>query len=110
MNRLPNSRIRSAPADVVGHDAVDIAVSRRGAIAEQRRGFHDHARLTEAALRDVAGEPGALTRMRRQALNRRVFLARCGAQRDLAGANRASVLVDRARAADADAASELRTC
>src|SRR5436190_20688045 len=111
MNRLANARIRSAAADEIAHHRVDVGVTRIRLVAQERARRHDHPGLAVAALRDVFRDPSALTRMRRiarESFDRREPLSVGVARRDLARADGLAVLQHCARAADADAAAELR--
>ena len=75
-------------------------------------GVENHSWLTKSTLCDVLFDPGALAgvgSVLRQTLDRRERPSRRFAGRYLAGANRPSLLVDGARAADADPAAELRS-
>src|SRR5262245_31051886 len=58
LDRGTDTRICPAPADVAGHRAVDIRVTRPGRARQQSAGGHDLARLAIAALRNVECEPG----------------------------------------------------
>ena len=64
MNRAPDSRIGSAPADIAGHGFINIGVGRRRILRQQNRRAHNLTRLAVAALRDVNFYPRALERMR----------------------------------------------
>jgi hypothetical protein len=45
------------------HHLIDLCVGWLGVTMEKRRGFHDHARLAEPALRNVFLHPGCLAGM-----------------------------------------------
>src|SRR5258707_15286837 len=60
LDRFTNADIGPAPADVAGHRVVDVGIRRMRVAGEQRRGGHDLARLTVAALNDLPVEPGLL--------------------------------------------------
>jgi len=103
-------RVGSAAAHMARQRFVDLAIGWCRMVAEERRGLHDHAWLAEAALRDILFNPRALAGMcavRREPLNGNVGLPRHGGERDHAGSDGAPVLVNRARAAEADAAAVL---
>src|SRR4029079_8500830 len=60
LDRLANTDIGAAAADVAGHCGVDIGVARIGIAREQCRGRHDLTRLAIAALDDFEIEPRLL--------------------------------------------------
>src|SRR6478672_3281709 len=60
VNGGADTLIRPAAAHVAGHRLVDVVVSGLRSSGQQRRGRHDLARLTVAALHDVELEPGLL--------------------------------------------------
>src|ERR1700746_174381 len=55
--------IAAAAADVAAHRVVDLGLGRGLRRRQERRGLHDLAGLTVAALRDIQGAPGLLYRM-----------------------------------------------
>src|SRR5262245_19121521 len=63
VNSLPDALISPAPADI-GDGGIDVAVGRTRDLREERRGGHDHAALTVAALRNLVCNPGFLNRVR----------------------------------------------
>src|SRR5678815_555290 len=63
VNRFADARIGAAPADVAVHRGINVGVGRVRLLLEQRRGRHQLAGLTVAALRDVVLDPRGLQRM-----------------------------------------------
>src|SRR5215468_5121891 len=103
LDRLPNARIGATAADVPRHCLVDIGVGGRGHLREQRRGGHDLAGLTVAALNDLEAEPGLLNALAHGSiadrLDGRDGLPDGGAHRHHAGPPRDAVQVHGAGAA-----------
>src|ERR1051325_10746716 len=101
----------AAPADV-GDLAIDVGVGGLGLALEQLRDRHDHAALAVAALRHVVIDPGLLHLVQHAILGEAFdggdLLARRGARRERAGADRLAVDMDRAGAALGDATAVLR--
>src|SRR6266850_2317308 len=112
LDSLADSDIRTAAADVPRHGGVDIAVGRVGLGGEQRRCGHDLAGLAIAALRHLQLDPGLLDLLAggggADGLDRSDALAGRGRDRRDARAHRLAVEVDRARAAQSEAATEFR--
>src|SRR6188472_2581117 len=107
MDGLPDAVIR-ATATGVGDLSVDIGVGRRWALLQQRECAHDHAGLAVAALWRVELRPGDLQRMAsvgREPLDREHRFTDSSRGGNAAGANGASVDMQRARAALPDAAA-----
>src|SRR2546430_17310157 len=90
MNRLADALIGAATANV-RHRGVDVGVARMPILLEQRRGSHELARLTVAALRNVLGNPGFLYRVQRTVLRAEAFDSR-----DLLGPDRRDGQIGRA--------------
>src|SRR5262249_21220466 len=63
MNRLADSVIGPAAADVSRHELGDLCISRTWHLCQQRRRSHDLAALTVSALRNIFGDPCFLQRM-----------------------------------------------
>jgi hypothetical protein len=78
-----NALVGAAAADVARHGVDNLLVSRHGRLCEKGGGLHDLAGLAVAALRDVAGFPGALNGMGAvgaQALDRDDLMASASAR------------------------------
>src|ERR1700737_922039 len=58
LDRLADTRVRAAAADVPGHSRVDVGVGGRRYLREQRCSRHDLTGLAVAALNDLEIEPG----------------------------------------------------
>src|SRR6266571_2080650 len=112
LDSLADSHISTAAADVPGHGGVDIAVGRVGLGREQGRRGHDLAGLAIAALRHLQRDPGLLDLLAggcgTDGLDRGDALAGRGGDRRDARAHRLAVEVDRASAAQSEAATEFR--
>src|SRR6267143_1028545 len=112
LDSLADSHISATAADVPRHGGVDIAVGRVGLGGEQRRCGHDLAGLAIAALRHLELDPGLLDLLAggggTDSFNRSDALAGRGRDRRDARAHRLAIEVDRARAAQAEAATEFR--
>src|SRR5882762_9852196 len=112
LDSLADSHISTTAADVSRHRGVDIAIGRLGIRSEQRRCGHDLARLAIAALRHFELDPGLLDLLAggggTDGLDRSDALAGRGRDRRDARAHRLAVEVDRARAAQSEAATEFR--
>src|SRR5882672_4841296 len=112
LDSLADSHISAAATDVPRHGGVDIAVGRVGLGGEQRRRGHDLAGLAIAALRDLQLDPGLLDLLAggggTDGLDGGDALAGRGRDRRDARAHRLAVEVDRARAAQTEAATEFR--
>lgn len=110
MNCPPHPLIGSAPAHRIRHSGIDIGIRRLGFFAQKRSGGHDHSSLTITTLRDVLIEPGSLAGMcavDREPFNgSETFSVRRG-DRNLAGSNRDSRLVNCASAANTHPAAVL---
>src|SRR5712691_9070069 len=112
LDSLADPDIRTAAADVPRHRGVDVAIGRAGLGGEQRRRGHDLAGLAIAALRHLQIDPGLLNFSAgggcTNGLDRRDALAGdCRDRRD-ARAHRLAIDMDRASAAQSEAATELR--
>jgi hypothetical protein len=111
-NGFVDALIAAAAADVAGHFFDDLFAARRSVLTEQGRCLHDLTGLTETALRHAQFAPRLLHWMiavRAQAFDGRdgfSFRLRDGR---LARPDRDTVDVDRAGAADAGTAAELRS-
>ena len=111
MNRLANSWVRSAAADIPAHGFVNVFVGWFGFFRQQHRGAHDLSGLAVAALRHVQLNPRFLQRMREirgQSFDGRHVLAFDARYRRHAGANRLAVQVHGARSAQRHPATEFR--
>src|SRR5882672_10347140 len=112
LDPLADSHIGTAATDVPGHGCVDIAIGRVGLGGEQRRCGHDLPRLAIAALRHLQRDPGLLNLSAggcgTNGLDRGDALAGRGSDRRDARAHRLAIEVDRAGAAQAEAAAEFR--
>src|SRR5882762_10303408 len=112
LDSLADSHISAAATDVPRHGGVDIAIARVGLGGEQRRCGHDLAGLAVAALRHLQLDPGLLDLLASgggtNGLDRSDALAGRGRDRRDARAHRLAVEVDRARAAQSEAATEFR--
>ena len=109
MDRLANSRVGPAAADVAGHGVIDLGVGGLGGLGEQRSRRHDLSRLAIAALRNVDFDPGALDGMtagRGKAFDRCDVLSGHRRNRCDAAANCIAVNVHGTGAAERHAASE----
>src|SRR5262249_23042091 len=104
--------IAAASTDVAVHGLVDLLVGRRRRLRQQRGRLHDLAGLAIAALRHAHVAPGDLDGMVAlgvEALDGDHRLARDVGHRDAAGADRFAVEMNRAGAAERDAATEFRS-
>src|SRR6267143_1017921 len=112
LDSLADSHISATAADVPRHGGVDIAIGRVGLGGEQRRRGHDLAGLAIAALRHLQLDPGLLDllagRGGADGLDRSDALAGRGRDRRDARAHRLAIKMDRARAAQSEAATEFR--
>src|SRR5882762_1721626 len=112
LDSLADSHISATAADVPRHGGVDIAVGRVGLGGEQRRCGHDLAGLAIAALRNLQLDPGLLDLLAggggTDSFDRSDALAGRGRDRRDARAHGLAVEVDRARAAQSEAATEFR--
>src|SRR6266850_2772127 len=112
LDSLADSDIRAAAADVSRHGGVDVAIGRVRLGGEQRRRGHDLAGLAIAALRHLQLDPGLLDLLAggggTNGLDGSDALAGRGRDRRDARAHRLAVEVDRARAAQGEAATEFR--
>src|SRR5690606_29204181 len=113
MDRLADTVVGAAPAEVAGHRLVDVGVRRVRLALEQRDRAHDLPGLTVAALRDVLVDPGLLDLMQRAVLRGDAFDRRDldtleRLHRKLARLHRRAVHMYRARAALPDPAAVLR--
>src|SRR5260221_1641515 len=113
VNGGADALIGSATTHVAGHCLVDVVVSGLRSSGQQRRGRHDLARLTVAALHDVEFEPGLLKSLSDRCFSNRFDsgdgLLADGTDRRHARAHGHTVDVHGASAAQGDAAAELRT-
>src|SRR2546428_8792121 len=111
LDGLADARISAAATNVPRHRLVDIGVSGRRDLRQQRGGGHDLAGLTVAALDDLEIEPGLLDLLagRRSAdgLDGGDRMSDRSAHRHHAGSPRHAVQVHGAGAAQCDAAAEL---
>src|SRR6185437_1814379 len=112
MNRLPDARIGSAPAQIAVHTSIDVLVAWMRVFGEQRSGGHDLAGLAIAALRDVDLSPGNLQRV--LAVRRKPFDSSdapvCGARgRRHTRSYGLTIQMNRASAALTDAAAVFRS-
>src|SRR5579883_179890 len=111
-DRDMDALITAASTDVAEHGVVDLLVGRGRRLRQQRRRLHDLAGLAVAALRDADVAPGHLHGMLALGVepldgdDRFVGDVR---HRDAAGADRLAVDMNRAGAAQRDAAAELRS-
>src|SRR6267142_2399939 len=112
LDSLADSDIRAAAADVSRHGGVDVAIGRVRLGGEQRRCGHDLAGLAIAALRHLQLDPGLLDLLARgggtDSFDRSDALAGRGRDRRDARAHRLAIKMDRARAAQSEAATEFR--
>src|SRR6266513_925714 len=112
LDSLADPDIRTAATDVPRHRGVDIAVGWVGICGEQRRCGHDLAGLAIAALGHLQLDPRPLNLSSggcgADGLDRSDALAGCGRDRRDARAHRLAIKVDRARAAQSEAATEFR--
>ena len=110
MNCTPDARIRSATTDVSRHGLVDIVVGRLGIFFEQDGCAHDLSGLAVAALWDVNFDPCALHGMRvvrgKPFDGGNVLAFDTGERRDTR-AYRATVEMDRTRAAESHSSAKL---
>src|SRR5271166_3634636 len=107
-----NALIGPAAANVAVHSAVDVGVGGMRRLFQQRRGLHDLAGLTIAALRHVERAPSLLKRMISrgvEAFDGGDRLAAGVADRRDAGSPGLAVDMDRAGAACGHAATEFRS-
>src|SRR5690349_11127088 len=115
MHGAPDGAIGATATDVAQH-IVDVAVGGPRVGLEQRRRCHDEAGLAVATLRHLVLDPGALHGMhppfspttRAEAFDGDHRLAGDIAHGDRAGSDWLVLDMDRAGAADGDAAAELR--
>jgi len=112
MNRFPDTRIASAPAQISVHCDIYLAVAWLRVLGEQRGGGHDLTGLAIPALRDIDFLPGYLQRV--LAIRRKSFDCRdariCRARsRRHTGSYGFTVQVHRASAALPDAAAVFRS-
>src|ERR1700731_4461382 len=110
-DRDMDALITAASTDVAVHGLVDLLVGRRRRLCQQRRRLHDLAGLAVAALRHADIAPGDLDGMLAlgvEPLDGHDRLAGDVRHRDAAGAHRLTVEMNRAGAAQRDAATELR--
>ena len=106
-----DAAVGAAATDVAGHGVVDVGVTGRRVARQQRGGGHDLARLAVAALGNRELDPRELERVLTggvEALDGGHGPARRSGHRREAAAYGLPVQVDRAGAALADAAAELR--
>src|SRR5436309_8262168 len=71
MNRLTNSEVCSASADIAAHRIINILVGRLRLAGQQRGGRHELPGLAVAALRHIHFHPRLLQRMR--SIRRKAF-------------------------------------
>ena len=110
MNCLAHARVGPATANRFRHHVIDLCIARVRMFHQQRAGGHDHSRLAETALRDVFFQPRALawmTSICRQAFDRGEASAFASAAPIWHDRTALPFSGDRARAAHADAATEL---
>src|ERR1700719_5212922 len=62
MNRGANARVGGAAANIAAHGAVDVRITRRAILLEERRRGHDLSGLAVAALWHLQFHPGGLHR------------------------------------------------
>ena len=110
--RWDQVRVEDPPEDGVYRN-VDILVAGLRLVLEQRRRSHDEAGLAVAALGHLVLDPGALQGMQPPSTTGQAFdgghrLAGDVGHGDRAGAHRLAIDMDRAGAADGNAAAELR--
>src|SRR5439155_8296491 len=112
LDSLADSHIGTAATDVPRHCGVDVAIGRVGLGGEQRRCGHDLAGLAIAALRHLQLDPGLLDLLAgwggTDGFDRSDPLAARGRDRRDARAHRLAIKMDRARAAQSEAATEFR--
>src|SRR6266850_6538621 len=112
LDSLADAHISATATDVPRHGGVDIAVGRVGLGGEQCRCGHDLAGLAVAALRHLQLDPGLLNLFAggcgTDGLDRGDALAGRGRDRRDARAHRLAIEMDRARAAQSEAATEFR--
>src|SRR2546425_7333358 len=112
LDSLADPDVRTAATDVPRHRGVDVAVGWVGICGEQRRCGHDLAGLAIAALRHLQLDPGLLDLLAggggTDRLDRSDAPAGRGRDRRDARAHRLAVEMDRARAAQSEAAAGFR--
>src|SRR5215471_11928869 len=107
-DRDMDALITAASTEIAVHGLVDLLVGRRRRLRQQRRRLHDLTGLAIAALRHTDVAPRHLNRVlafRVEALDGDHRLARDVRHRDAAGADRLAVDMNRAGAAQRDAAT-----
>src|SRR6202790_1642275 len=112
MNGPPDTRIRSAPADVPGHLLINIFIGWLWFLSQQHRRAHNLPRLAVSALRHIDLDPRPLQRViqiSRQAFDRRHPFPRHSPHRRNARTNRLAIQVHRASTAQRHPATVFRS-